>query len=136
MANKQGLSKDELRQIPYIDRRIRENKKAIKRLKEESIEVSSLEIQERVQKSTLNHSMENVDRYIDLERELATEIDELNEIKTEAHTMLKSIQDPREKELMILRYINGYTWEDIAYIMNLSYRHTLRIHSTVMDKYF
>ena len=40
--------------------------------------------------------------------------------------------DEREKELLRLKYLRGYTWEEVAVIMNYDIRHIFRIHGNAL----
>ena len=64
----------------------------------------------------------------DLEKESIEMRRLMQEVKAEINT----IPDETLKQLLELRYISGYTWEQIAVIMNYTYRHITRLHGQAL----
>ena len=52
----------------------------------------------------------------------------------EVETLISGLDDPTERTLARLRYIDGFTWEEICFKMTYSWPQVHRIHSRVLDK--
>lgn len=48
---------------------------------------------------------------------------------------IEKMEQETEKNLLILKYINGYTWEQICEIMNYSLRQTYYIHNHALEHF-
>lgn len=48
--------------------------------------------------------------------------------------VIRAIEDPQQKRLLELRYIEGLPWHEIAEKMYVSYRHVFRIHSRALEE--
>lgn len=48
---------------------------------------------------------------------------------------IEQMRDEREKMLLTYRYLNGYGWERIAVEMEISWRHTLRLHGNALKNF-
>ncbi len=68
--------------------------------------------------------------------ELAVEIEKAtkadHKIKAEVLAAIMKLNNPAHRRLLILRYINGHTFEQIAGKMNYSWRQTCRIHGRAL----
>ena len=75
---------------------------------------------ERVQTSRLNVSENKYIEYSDYSREIDIRIDRLIQIKREIQTAIDRVDDTVLRALLIERYINFKTWEQVAEAMKLS----------------
>ena len=66
----------------------------------------------------------------DLEKEAI----EMRQLMQEVKAAINTIPDETLKQLLELRYINGYTWEQIAVKMYYSYVHICRLHGLALKK--
>lgn len=68
--------------------------------------------------------------------ELAVEIEKAtkadHKIKAEVLAAIMKLNNPAHRRLLILRYINGHKFEEIAVKMNYSWRQTCRIHGRAL----
>lgn len=69
-----------------------------------------------------------------LEKTIDSYIDQLYCIKEEALTAINTVEDANLRTLLIHRYINCKTFEQIAVEMNYSYRQVLRMHGEALQK--
>lgn len=60
--------------------------------------------------------------------ELADRKRKAERLKIKVERLIALVPDQRQKDILRLKYIKGMTWEQVAYVMNYSYRHTTRIH--------
>ena len=47
-------------------------------------------------------------------------------------SVIDSVSNPTYRQVLIYRYINGYTWEQIAVKMNYTYRNITRLHGKAL----
>ena len=45
------------------------------------------------------------------------------------------MSDETEKELLILKYIKGHTWEEVAELMNYSLRQIYNLHKQALSHF-
>lgn len=69
---------------------------------------------------------------VDLQSELAVQAKTMKAEQEIVQAVIDAVDDPDLRQLLILRYINGLTWEKIAVDMNYSWRHTLRLHGAAL----
>lgn len=73
-----------------------------------------------------------VARLVDAEREIRAMIDRLVILKTDIENTIETVEDIKLRQILILRYINGHTFERIAEDMGYSVRQVLRKHKTAL----
>lgn len=129
------MTKEELKQIPTMAKRIQLKKEQLAELRELATCVPALNTNERVQSSVVNRSMEQVDKIIDYQQRIQAEQLELFCAKAEAYELISNLAG-NERIIMELRYISGKTWEEIAIEMDMSYRHVVRLHGIALRRLF
>lgn len=84
---------------------------------------------EKVQSSRQNAEENLRITYMAYTEKINNRIKELNEIKTEIITVINNVQSSTLRTLLIERYINYKTWEQIEEILGYSYVHIVhRLH--------
>lgn len=56
----------------------------------------------------------------------------LQEMRISVENLIGRVEDSNERRLLTLRYLEGFTWIKIAYVMNYSWQHLHRLHSKVL----
>ena len=74
-----------------------------------------------------------VAKIIDLEREVNTDIDRLVAIRLRIGPIIAAVEDDRERLLLQYRYIDGKTFEEIAVLMNYTWRWIHKLHSQALN---
>lgn len=69
---------------------------------------------------------------VDLQTELAVQAKTMKAEQEIVQAVIDAVDDANLRQLLILRYINGLTWEKIAVDMHYSFRHTLRLHGAAL----
>lgn len=69
---------------------------------------------------------------VDLQSELAVQAKTMKAEQEIVRAVIDAVDDADLRQLLILRYINGLTWEKIAVDMHYSFRHTLRLHGAAL----
>lgn len=78
---------------------------------------------------SLERAMEHID---ELTRELTRRRDELTALRRQTGAAIDALPDPRLRELLRLRYIEGLTWERIAEKMGLSRQWVWKLHGNAL----
>ena len=78
-------------------------------------------------------SMKIVDKIIELSNEINHEIDKLVDLKSEAHSKIEKVCNRKFISLLTDIYINGYTFEQVAEKMNISYSTICRYHGQALQ---
>ena len=91
---------------------------------------------ERVTTMRRNTSEEKFVRYSneDYEKEIDRRIDELYQIKLEILSAIGTVNDSTLRKLLVKRYLQFKTWEQIAVEMNYSYMHVTRLHGKALQE--
>ena len=81
-----------------------------------------------------NSTQETATRIADISEELDSKLREYILLRSEIETVIGGLTDPRDRELMRRRYIEGQSWEEIAVAMSYTFRHIIRLHGEVLQK--
>ncbi|WP_333813952.1 DUF1492 domain-containing protein [Muricomes intestini] len=54
---------------------------------------------------------------------------------TEIYRQIKRVEDDRERDILVYRYLQRKKWEDICVLMELSWRHVHRIHGDALKNF-
>lgn len=73
-----------------------------------------------------------IDKITDLERVINRDIDHYVDFKTEMNMAIDQLSNVDERLLLRYRYLNNYSWDDIAQLLNVSNRTVHRIHSSAL----
>lgn len=109
-----------LEQVQKLDKRINNEIKESASVKESAFSISTPTIGEKVS-HTFNTSApyENaMNRYIDMERHINTEIDLLADLKDQVREAIYALENTDEQEVLSLRYLSYYTLKEIRYEMD------------------
>lgn len=70
----------------------------------------------------------SIEKLEDCAEKLEKQADRMQEAMDDVQNVINSISNPTYRQVLTYRYINGYTWEQIAVVMNYSYVHICRLH--------
>lgn len=73
-----------------------------------------------------------VARIVDAEAVVDAQISLMIATAREVQNTIEAVQDETLRVLLYERYINGKTWEQIAVLLNYSWRQTLRLHGDAL----
>ena len=74
-----------------------------------------------------------VAKIIDMDNEISCQIDKLLELKKEIEGTISKVDDSTFIQLLTLRYVNGHTFEKIAFEMNYCYMQICRLHGKALE---
>jgi DNA-directed RNA polymerase specialized sigma24 family protein len=66
---------------------------------------------------------------------LKEELDEYISLKAEAIRLINSLPDSRHRLVLMHRYINGHTWEQIAVCMHYTYQWVHCLHGKALREF-
>lgn len=90
---------------------------------------------ERVQTSTDNSIERKFVAYSEYSRLLDEKVEELITYRMMMLKLIKELGDSTYRTLLIARYINCKTWEEIAEDMGYDVRHIHRLHGAALQKF-
>lgn len=71
---------------------------------------------------------------VDMEHKLLEDIEELTGMYNEGWKMIDSLEDPVDRLILVMRYINHMRWEEIALELNYSVDHIYYRHRHALKK--
>ena len=105
------------------------------RIRSEACRISPIISDIPVNGSHISNKIEQAIEQLDAcANDLEKESIEMRQLMQEVKAAINTIPDETLKQLLELRYINGYTWEQIAVKMYYSYVHICRLHGLALKK--
>ena len=105
------------------------------RIRSEACRISPVISDIPVNGSHISNKIEQAIEHLDAcANDLEKESIEMRQLMQEVKAAINTIPDETLKQLLELRYINGYTWEQIAVKMYYSYVHICRLHGLALKK--
>ena len=128
-------AKEYLQQAYQIHRSIQARKQQIARLRELAEQVTSAATATRVSGTPARSKIESaVCRIADLQSLIQRDICRLAEKYEEIQRVIEKVDEGPHRDLLIHRYLNFYTWEEIAEKMNYSYKWVHVLHGKALEK--
>lgn len=87
---------------------------------------------ERVKASAGNGSENRYIKYAEYSRLIDSRIDRLYQVKNEILTVISAVENNTYRTLLILRYVQFKTWEEIADCMGYEVRWLYRLHQKAL----
>lgn len=75
-----------------------------------------------------------IDKICELETSINSEIDQLMLVHQDIENIINQVQNEVLGTLLKCRYLNGFTWEQIAVLMNYSYSQVCRLHGKALNE--
>ena len=106
----------------------------ISRLRELSTKITQTLTPDKVKSNSENRLESSVSKIVDIEREIGASIDQLERIRLQVESVINSVPNVNQRNVLRLRYISGMKWEQIAVKLNYDYRWVLRLHGKALNK--
>lgn len=106
---------------------------AQQRALELACKTSSGSTDDKVQTSRRNTSEDRFISYADYERLINDKIDKLYQVQREITDAIYRVDNSTLRTVLVERYINFCTWEQIAVDMHYNYRWVLRLHGRALQ---
>jgi len=126
-------TKEYLSQAFRLDQRINSKLEQVSSLRDLATKATASIHAERVSGTKQRSPMENaIVKLIDLEHDIDADIDKLVDLKREIIGVINSVEQPEYHLLLELRYLSYKTWEEIAEMMNYSWRNIHYVHGKAL----
>lgn len=106
----------------------------IARLRELSTKTTQTLTPDKVKSNSENRLESSVSKIVDIEREIGASIDQLERTRLQVESVINSVPNVNQRNVLRLRYISGMKWEQIAVKLNYDYRWVLRLHGKALNK--
>ncbi|MBR1620134.1 flagellar biosynthesis protein FliA [bacterium] len=129
-------AKQYLRQAYRLNELINSDLKELEQLKELATSVSSPNLSGMPSSGSRKDEapfVRAIEKIIDLEKYINTEIDRFVDLKREIRTVIFQVQDNNQKLCLKLRYMQFLKWESVAEEMKLSLKQVHRIHGDALQ---
>lgn len=129
-------AKQYLRQLRLLDDLINAKFEQIQRLRSLAERVTGVLSPDKVQSSfDQDKAATIIARVVDLENNIKTSVDELIDLKAEVISLIDKVPNDDCRLVLTLRYVNFYTWEQIAVTLPCAYRTALYIHGRALREF-
>lgn len=126
-------AKQYLRQLRRLDHIVQSKLDQVESLRSLAEKITHVPKTVSVQKSIPQDKMlELMPKIVDLEKEINRDIDDLLDLKIKIRREIDSIDNDDYKLLLMLRYVNFKTWEEIAVEMGYTYQWVHVLHSRAL----
>lgn len=128
-------AKEFLNQYLDADRALDCKLEQLARLRAKAAKVTTIIGGERVQGGIDGSRLEAIaEKIMDLEREIAQDIDQLKAKQSAVEAMILRLNSAREMDILTNKYIFGVTWDDIALFERCTKRQIFRLHENALKK--
>lgn len=128
-------AKEFLNQYLDADRALDCKLEQLARLRAKAAKVTTIIGGERVQGGIDGSRLEAIaEKIMDLEREIGERIDDLRQKQSDVESAIVRLDSDRERDVLTLKYIFGYSWDQIIQSSNYSRRQVFRLHGIALKK--
>ncbi len=129
-------AKEYLEYVRSLDIRLRMKDSQISQLQRDICCIRALDYtKDRISGGSPVDISDKIARLDELIREANDEWDELIEMREQAKTLISKLESATQQEVLTKRYIQNKRWEQIAVELNITWRHTFRIHRAALEEF-
>ena len=129
-------AKEYLEYVRSLDIRLRMKDAQISQLQRDICCIRALDYtKDRISGGSPVDISDKIARLDELIREANEEWDELIEMREQAKTLISKLESATQQEVLTKRYIQNKRWEQIAVELNITWRHTFRIHRAALKEF-
>lgn len=127
-------AKEYLEYVRSLDTRLRMKEERIAQLQHDICSLQALDYaKDKITGGSPIDVSDKIARLDELIQATNREWDELIEKREQAKTLIAKLESATQQEVLTKRYIQNKQWEQIAVEMNITWRHTFRIHRAALD---
>lgn len=89
---------------------------------------------DKVQASRRDTATENMAKYADYGREIDGKLAQLAAVKTEIVDVIYKLDDSVQRQILLMRYIQGRSWSEIAGAVGYERRYVFKIYAKALKK--
>lgn len=125
-----------LNQVYYIDRKIKFDLMELEELRARATSISSPSFGEKVKSTAKTEApfVRVLERIWKQEAKVNAELNELEAKREEVKSAIERLENKDERFILLYRYINRMTWEEIGLEMSMSERTVRRYHRSALGK--
>lgn len=129
-------AKEYLEYVRSLEVRLRMKEERIAQLQHDICSLQALDYaKDKITGGSPIDVSDKVARLDELIRAANEEWDELIEMREQAKTLIAKLESAAQQEVLTKRYIQNKRWEQIAVEMNITWRHTFRIHRAALEEF-
>lgn len=129
-------AKEYLSQAYRLDRRIDSKLEQLSALRETTTKATAVMNDVVVSRTRNMQSLqETIEKIVDMERELNTDIDTLVDLKREMTGFIKQVKSPQHQLILEMRYLTYKNWKDIAEALELDERYVYKLHGAALKQF-
>lgn len=132
------MTKDELKNIPYLDGLINSKIRQLDQLKKYRGRLPTYDGRESVQSGSVSDPTARIAlKIVQLDEEIAQDIERLVGLKAEARRLFAQLDDDlKYKSVMELRYLECMSWRNVAQSLHFSYKHVFKLHGEALRRLY
>lgn len=132
------MTKDELKNIPYLDGLINSKIRQLDQLKQYRGRLPTYNGRESVQSGSVGDPTASIAlKIVQLSEEISRDIDRLIDLKAEAKVLFARLDDDlKYKSVMELRYLECMSWRNVAQSLHFSYKHVFKLHGEALRRLY
>ena len=129
-------AKEYLEYIRSLEIRLRMKEERIAQLQHDICSLQALDYaKDKITGGSPIDVSDKIARLDELIRDTNREWDELIEMREQAKALISKLESATQQEVLTKRYIQNKRWEQIAVAMNITWRHTFRIHRAALEAF-
>ncbi len=128
-------AKEYLNSVRNADKLIKVKKDELYSLRKNIAQISSQRKTEPVKNSSVRDPMIIIDKIVDLQNEINSEIANLVRMKSEVRSKINQLSDERYIIVLTEYYINQKTWEQVADRTHYDLRYVYKIHGKALKAF-
>ena len=128
-------AKEYLNSVRLADRRIKIKIEELHQLQLNVDQIIPQTTGERVQSSNKGSFTKTVDKIVDLQNKINSEIDSLLELKSDVRNKINQLSDERFIVVLTDYYINCKTWAEVSKSIGYEERYTRKLHGWALQKF-
>lgn len=125
--------KEFLKQYLKAKREIEIKSEQISDLKDLATKITQTLAPDKVKSTSDNRLESSVSKIVDIEREIGASIDQLERTRLQVESVINSVPNVNQRNVLRLRYISGKTWEQIAVDLDFSYQWVCELHGRALQ---
>ena len=127
-------AKEYLEYVRSLEVRLRMKEERIAQLQHDICSLQALDYaKDKITGGSPIDVSDKIARLDELIQDTNREWDELIEMREQAKTLISKLESATQQEVLTKRYIQNKRWEQIAVELNITWRHTFRIHRAALD---
>ncbi|MPM91285.1 hypothetical protein SDC9_138413 [bioreactor metagenome] len=127
-------AKELLQQYQDAEKEIRAKLDKLERYREMATRTTTSFSKAKVFTSTENKMETIVAGIVDLQSDIEKRVCELRDVQHNVECIIRQVTKSKPRTVLLRRYINGQTWEEIAVAMGITYQWVCELHGQALQE--